>query len=80
MEAIEDRRLIWTNSLPGNGQILKRWDEMMSAEMGTALNPFRSLPYIRMYGKVPGSFFLSCIGHIMAAIRPFVEFKPHRGS
>jgi hypothetical protein len=30
MEATEDRRLIWTNSLPGYGQILKRWDEMIS--------------------------------------------------
>jgi hypothetical protein len=37
--------------------------------MGTALNPFGSLPYIRMYGKVPESFFLSYIGHIMAATR-----------
>jgi hypothetical protein len=30
----------------------------VSAEAGTVLNPFRSLPYIRMYGKVSRPFFL----------------------
>jgi hypothetical protein len=41
-------------------------------EMRTALNPFRSLPYIRMYGKMPRSFFLSCmlrIDRVSVAIR-----------
>jgi hypothetical protein len=53
---------------------------ILSAEIGTALNPFRGLPYIRMYGKVPRSFFLSYIGYIMAAIRQFIEVQPHKGS
>jgi hypothetical protein len=44
--------------------------------MGTALNPFRSLPYIRMYGKVSRSFFLSSlfyIDHVMTTICQFIE-------
>jgi hypothetical protein len=48
------------------------WGRIISAEMRTALNPFRSLPYIRMYGKIPRSFFLSCmlrIDRVSVAIR-----------
>jgi hypothetical protein len=54
--------------------------EMLSAVVGTALNLFRSLPYILMYGKVSRPFFLFWIGHIVAAIRQFVEVQLHRGS
>jgi hypothetical protein len=37
---------------PGTTSIIA---EPLSARAGTALNPFRSLPYIRMYGKLgPG--------------------------
>jgi hypothetical protein len=47
---------------------------------GTALNPFRSLPYIRMYGKVSRSFFLFYVDHIVDTICQFMEVQPHRGS
>jgi hypothetical protein len=54
----------------------------VSAETGTALNPFRSLPYIRMCGKVSRSFFpffLFYIDQVVATICQFVEIQLHRG-
>jgi hypothetical protein len=57
--------------------------KFLSAEAGTALNPFRSLPYIGMYGKVSRSFSLSFpfyIDHGVAATYQFVEIRRHRGS
>ena len=53
---------------------------ILSARAGTALNPFRSLPYIRMYGKVSRSFFLVYIDHIVVAICRFVELQLRRDS
>jgi hypothetical protein len=56
--------------------------ESMSAETGTTLNPFRSLPYIGMYGKVSMSFFLFFlfyIDHVVVTICQFVEIQLHRG-
>jgi hypothetical protein len=44
-------------------------------DIGRALNSFRSLPYIRMYGKVSRPFFLSNIDHIVTAIRQFAEVQ-----
>ena len=57
-----------------------RAHEQLSVEAGTALNPFRGLPYIRMYGKVSTSFSWFYIDHVMAAICQFVEIQLHQGS
>jgi hypothetical protein len=58
----------------------RRGKGLFSAEIGTALSPFRSLPYIRMYGKVSKPFFLIYIDHIVTAICQFVEVQLYRGS
>jgi hypothetical protein len=67
--------------LSSRTRLARQTHVQLSAEAGTALNPFRSLPYIGMYGKVPRSFFpsfLFYIGHGVAAICQFVEIRTPR--
>jgi hypothetical protein len=61
------------------GHTLRATGELFG-QSRTALNPFRSLAYIRMYGKVSRSFFLFYIDHIVVAICRFVELQLHRDS